>query len=300
MLGMGGLSVNPGAPEATPPTVFLPDGVTPAFAAQAVLFVPDQEPPAAHGISDASGRLTWRGMWSYGNQGDRPAVGLVEEPTLVVSLPGRHGAAIIPLEERPGRPVVLPPPIEAEGTVTISGRPPNDDGSLIRVVAAHQGRGVLDSALGLSTTAGPDGRFTFAGLTPGRYRVQAARDGIWTSKAVEVMVEPGKATPPLSLDIPPPGEPVTLEFVDPAGRSLAGESFTLARPEGPFAALWPATLRADDSGRLTLRGLEAGSHSISIARATEAQTFLVGEAPVQAAQTVVKRIILQRPGRAMP
>src|SRR4051795_2135544 len=122
MLGMGGISVNPGAPEAAPPTVLLPDGVTPAFAAQAILFVPGQEQPASHGIADASGRLTWRGMWRYGNQDDRPKDGLVEKPTLVVSLPGRHGAVIVPLEEGPARRVVLPPAIEVEGTVKLVGR----------------------------------------------------------------------------------------------------------------------------------------------------------------------------------
>jgi hypothetical protein len=296
MLGMGGISVNPGAPEASPLAVFLPDGVTPAFAAQAILFMPGQEQPASHGISDASGRLTWRGMWRYGNQDDSPKDGLVGKPTLVVSLPGRHGAAIVPLEGGPARRVVLPPAIEAQGTVTLGGRVPGGDRSLVRVVAAHQGRGVLDAALGFATTAGPDGRFTLAGLTPGRYMVQAARDGIWTSKAVEFVVEPDKVAPPLALEIPAPGESVTLEFVDRAGRPLAGESFTLARPRGPFASIWPATLRADASGRLTLRGLEAGPHSVSISGTMETATFRVNEAPDRAVQPAVKRVILQRPG----
>lgn len=296
MLGMVGISVNPGAPEAAPLTVFLPDGVTPAFAAQAILYVPGQDQPGSHGISDASGRLTWRGMWRYGNQDDRPKTDLVEKPTLVVSLPGRHGAAIVPLEEGPARHVVLPPAIEAQGTVTLGGRAPGSNGSLVRVVAAHQGRGVLDAALSLATTAGPDGRFTLAGLTPGRYMVQAARDGIWTSKAVEVVVELDKVAPPLALELPAPGESVTLEFVDRAGRPLAGESFTLARPQGPFASLWPATLRADASGRLTLRGLEAGPHSVSISGTREEATFRVGEAPDRTVQAAVKRVILQRPG----
>ncbi|SIO61110.1 Carboxypeptidase regulatory-like domain-containing protein [Singulisphaera sp. GP187] len=295
MLGMGGITVNPGAPEAAPLTVFLPDGTTPAFAAQAILYEPGQEQPTAHGISDASGHLTWRGMWRFGNADDPPKAGLVEKPTLVVSLPGRHGAAIVPLEEGAARRVVLPPTIEAEGTVKLGGRAPRVDGSLVRVVAAHQGRGVLDAALGFATTAGPDGRFTLAGLTPGRYLVQAARDGIWASKAVELQVESDKVPPPLALEIPAPGESVTLEFVDHAGRPLAGESFTLARPQGPFASLWPATLRADASGRLTLRGLEAGPHSVSISGTTEAATFQVGEAPGRPAQAAVKRVILQRP-----
>jgi protocatechuate 3,4-dioxygenase beta subunit len=296
MLGMGGISVNPGAPEAAPLTVLLPDGVTPAFAAQAILFTPGQEQPASHGISDASGRLTWRGMWRYGNQDDRPRDGVVDKPTVVVSLPGRHGAAIVPLEEGAARRIVLPPAIDAEGTVEIGGRAPGGDGSLVRVVAAHQGRGVLDAALGLATTAGPDGRFTLAGLTPGRYRVQAVRDGIWTSKAIEVSVELDKVTPPLTLEIPAPGEPVTLEFVDRAGRPLAGESFTLARPRGPFASLRPETLHADASGRLTLRGLEEGLHSVSISGTTEAATFRVGKAADRPTQEGVMRLVLQRPG----
>lgn len=294
MLGMGGITVNPGAPEATPVTVFLPDGATPAFAAQAILYVPGQEQPASHGISDASGRLTWRGMWRYGNQDDRPKDGLVEKPTLVVSLPGRHGAAIVPFEEGADRRVLLPPAIDSEGTVKVVDRDPRDDGSVVRVVAAHQGRGVLDAALSLATSAGPDGRFTLVGITPGRYLVQAARDGIWTSKAVEFLVEPGQAPPPLALEIPAPGETVTLEIVDDAGRSLAGESVTLARPEGPLASLWPASFRADASGRLILRGLEAGPHSVSLSGTSETATFRVDNATASHAGPAVKRVILRR------
>ena len=40
MLGMGGIAINEGMPRVEPPTVFLPDGKTPAFAAQAYLFEP--------------------------------------------------------------------------------------------------------------------------------------------------------------------------------------------------------------------------------------------------------------------
>lgn len=295
MLGMGGIAVNPGAPEAAPLTVYLPDGKTPAFASQAILYEPGQEQPSANGISDASGRMTWRGMWRSGNAEGHPKAGQVEEPTMVASLPGRLGAAIVPLAQGTPRRVILPAAIDARGTVKLGGRPPSGDGSLVRVVAAHQGRGVLDAALGLATTAGPDGQFTLAGLTPGRYLVQAARDGIWVSEAVELRVEPDEVPPPLALEIPSPGEAVTLEFVDRDGRPLAGESFTLARPPGPFASLWPTTLRADDSGRLSLRGLEAGPHAVSISGTTESATFRVGEATGQPTEPTVDRIILQRP-----
>ena len=296
MLGMGGISVNPGAPEAAPMTVLLPDGTTPAYGAQANLYEPGQVQPTARGISDASGRLTWRGMWRAGNATDQAGAGLVDKPTLAVSLPGRHGAAIVPLEEGQARRVILPPAIEAEGTVTIAGRALPVDGSNVRVVAAYQGRGVLDAALGLATTAGPDGRFRLSGLTPGRYLVQAARDNIWASKPVEFRVEPDKPPAALFLNIPAPGESVVLEIVDRVGRPLADESFALARPEGPFATIWPATLRADPAGRLTLRGLEAGPHSLSIVGTTESAAFRVGEAPGRPASPTVRRVILQRPG----
>jgi hypothetical protein len=296
MLGMGGIAVNPGAPEAAPLTVFLPDGTTPAYAAQAILYEPGQVQPASRGISDASGRLTWRGMWQVGNAGEPPGAGLVDQPTLAVSLPGRHGATIVPLEQAQARRVILPPAIEAEGTVTIAGRAPTDDGSIVRVVAAYQGRGVLDPALGLATTANLDGRFRFSGLTPGRYLAQAARDNLWVSKPVAFQVEPDKPLAPLALDIPAPGESVVLEIVDRAGRPVVGESFALNRPEGPFAPIWPATLRADPAGRLNLRGLGAGPHSLSIPGTTESAAFWVNEAPGRPGSPTVWRVILQRPG----
>ncbi len=293
LLSIGGITVKPGEPEVAPLTVFLPDGTTPAFAAQAFLYEPGHEQPEVHGISDGSGRLTWRGIWSSGNVDDHPKTGFVEKPTLVVSLPGRHGATLVTVgEERPGewsshpqsRPRVRSRSVASPRTATVrssaSWPPTRGEGS--------------STPLGLATTAGPDGRFRLAEAhhrplpDPGRPR----RNLI--SKAVELQVEPDKVPPPLILEIPAPGESVTLEFVDHAGRPLADESFTLACPPGPFASLWPATPPGRRLGRLTLQGLEEGLHSVSISGTTETATFRVGEAPGQPAQVAVKQVILQR------
>jgi hypothetical protein len=148
LLGMGGISVLEGGPEGTPVTVVQADGTTPAFAAQALLYVPGQTQPVGLGLAGADGRLVWRGLWVSGDPSARGRGGNVDRPTLVVSLPGSTGARIVPLEPGRATRLVLPAPVAAEGTVSLGGRPIAGGGGRIRVVAAHEGRGVLDGALG--------------------------------------------------------------------------------------------------------------------------------------------------------
>ena len=260
MLGMGGITINEGMPRVEPPTVFLPDGKTPAFAAQAYLFEPGHAGPIAIGRTDGSGRLTWRGLWISGNPDEHDKTVEVTKPTLVVSLPGQYGPTIVPVEEGKTSRVVLADSAGVEGRVVLGGRV-TDGGSGVQVFAAHQGRGVLDGVLSHQLSPGLDGRFRFNGLTPGRYLVQAARDGIWLSKSVELRLEANQAPPSIVLEIPAPGEPVALEFVDPQGKPFADRAVTVIRPEGPFAATWPPNLRTDAAGRIIFRSLEAGSHT---------------------------------------
>ena len=135
----------------------------------------------------------------------------------------------------------------------------------VRIVARPQGRGVLDEALEVeAASAQPDGRFVLSGFTPGRHLVQAARDGIWLSAALELMPEEGKALPFIALDIPEPGGPMALEVVDPDGRPIAAVSVAPARPDGPLKLLWAAKYRTDSTGVVPLWGLEAGRHSVLI------------------------------------
>ena len=105
----------------------------------------------------------------------------------------------------------------------------------VRIVVAHQGRGVLDEVSRASRRlAEDDGRFFLAGLTPGRYLVQAARDGIWLSNAVVLVAEESKPLPKdHALDIAEPGAQVADPgLVDADGRPLADESVRPIRPRG--------------------------------------------------------------------
>jgi hypothetical protein len=295
MLGMGGITINEGMPRVEPPTVFLPDGKTPAFAAQAYLFEPGHPGPVAIGRTDGSGRLTWRGFWMSGNPEEHDKTAEVLKPTLVVSLPGQYGPMIVSVEEGKNSRVVLADSAEVEGRVVLGGRA-TDGGSGVRVFAAYQGRGVLDGVLSHQLSPGLDGRLRFNGLTPGRYLLQAARDGIWLSKSVELRLEANQVPPPMVLQIPAPGEPVALEFVDPKGKPYADRVVTLIRPEGPFAATWPPNLRTDAAGRIIFRSLEAGSHTATIEDASERATFAVREASNDNASRTTKKITLRRVG----
>ena len=293
MLGMGGITINEGTPRVEPPTVFLPDGKTPAFAAQAYLFEPGHAGPVAIGRTDGSGRLTWRGFWISGNPDQHDKTTEVKKPTLVVSLPGQYGPTIVPVEEGNTSRVVLADSVGVEGRVVLGGRA-TDGGSGVQVLAAHQGRGVLDGVLSHQLSPGLDGRFRFNGLTPGRYLVQAARDGIWLSKSVELRLEANQAPPSIVLEIPAPGEPVALEFVGPQGKPFAERAVTVIRPEGPFAATWPPILRTDAAGGIIFRSLEAGSHTAIVEDARDRATFMVREASIDIASKPTKKTILRR------
>ena len=295
MLGMGGIAINEGTPRVEPPTVFLPDGKTPAFAAQAYLFEPGHAGPVAIGRTDGSGRLTWRGSWISGNPDQHDKTAEVTKPTLVVSLPGQYGPTIVPVEAGKTSRVLLADSAEVEGRVVLGGRA-TDGGSGVRVWAAYQGRGVLDDVLSHQLSPGIDGRFKFNGLTPGRYLVQATRDGIWLSKSVELRLEANQVPSPIVLEIPAPGGPSALEFVDSRGKPFADRAVTLIRPEGPFAATWPPNLRTDAAGRIIFRSLEAGSHTATVEDASDRATFTVREASNDKASKPTKTITLRRAG----
>jgi len=295
MLGMGGITEEGAAPRGPGGTVRMADGNTAAFGARALLFAPGQDQPAASGVSDAAGNLTWRGRWTAGGGTPRGDGKPAEKPRAVVWLPGACGAAVVEVD--PDRPVraVLPGPIAVSGRVTLGGRPIDGRNARVRVIAAHRGLGALDAALSLGASTRPDGRFDLRGLTPGQYRVQAARDGIWLSQSVEPRIEEGKAAPDLALDIPEPGATVVVEIVDRQGRPVAGRNLTLDRPDGPLASLWPTAFRTDGNGKLTLRGLESGPQSLQIEGEPDHRPFQVPEARRDGPRAETVRFVSGRP-----
>jgi hypothetical protein len=267
-------------------------GQSPTFAARSLLFVPEERQPINAGFSDGSGRLSWHRCLLIDDPETSRRDGLVAKPILVVWIPGQTGAAIVGVE--PGRPVrvTLPAPRSAQGLVTLGGRPLDGRNTRISIVANHRSRGALDGGLSLDVTARADGRFELRGLTPGRYDVQAARDGIWLSQTIELTVAGDSDPAPLTLDIPEPGRAVELQVVDREGRPLADRPIGLLRPQGPLASLWPAILHTGTGGILTLRGLEAGRHAVLIGdekRRHEIAVPAADEAPVR---PVVERIVV--------
>ena len=285
-------------PGAVISTVVLDDGQTSAFAALALLYVPGVAEPVSMGLTHASGRLAWHRLGTWRQAEDARRGRLIERPTVVVRIPGRTGGAIILAE--PGRPAraILPAPRNALGRVTLGGHPIDGRNARIRIVAAHRGRGVLDGAFSLATTAEADGRFALCGLTPGRYIIQAARDSIWLSRGIELTVAADKDPPPLVLDIPEPGAPRTVQVVDRDGRPAADRPIGLVRPDGPLASLWPTSLRTDPDGTLTLRGLEAGRHTLLVGdgKEKERREVVVRPAITTDPRAAVERIVVPESG----
>lgn len=258
-------------------TVFLHDGKTPASLARAVLLAPGRGPAPLRTSSDPAGKLDWHGLAlpSAPPADAAAAKDQVATPTMVVSLPGVTGAAVIPLDLKAPGPirVVLPPPLRATGRVTLAGKGVDGEDAILRVVAGHRGRAGLDKVLSVEGLVEAGGRFTLEGLTPGNYRVQAARDGIWLSRSIPLTVEPGKPIPELTLDIPAPGADVTLALADDRGQPLVRKGLKLERPDGPLASLWPERLETDLRGVLTIPALEVGTHAIRIDGEDAPRTF---------------------------
>ena len=141
---------------------------------------------------------------------------------VVAWLPGSHGAAVVPVADlsKPLR-VVLPPDLRAAGRVTVGEAAPTGRAAQIRVRAASEGRDRLDDLLSVEAMAQEDGSFELAGLTPGRYRIQAALDDLWLSDTLAVEVK-DKDLGPLTLAIGAPGTAVRLKFVNQFGKPRPG------------------------------------------------------------------------------
>ena len=245
-------------------TVLLMDGKTPAWGARAGIFTADRPYPLRMVRTDARGHLTITDQWRGATFPWKPTPGGPAGPVVVAWLPGANGAVIVPYAPGQDARLVLPAAISLHGRVTAGGLSVLGLPSSFRVKAAYQGRGALNEALSVEATAQSDGTFELAGLTPGTYQVQAARDDIWLSQTQTLTVGAG-LVPAMALDIAPPGAAVVLHLVDGAGRPLAGRMVNIARPAGPLtASLWPTGLAANGAGDLRVDGLEVGRHHLMV------------------------------------
>jgi hypothetical protein len=261
LLGAGGLSVQEGGAEGLTGRVLLPGGKEPALGAVVMHFGARGFRPTLGGLTDATGRIRSKGLW-YAPASGTDAPDDPPGPLVVAHLPGSYGAVVA--TPAPGKPLelVLPPAQALRGRVTVGGAAPTGAPGSIRILAAYEGKGRLNGVLSVETTARADGSFELAGLTPGRYTVQAALDDIWLAPSVLVEVA-AKPLAEVKLAIPAPGGPVVVTVVDQDGKPRAGRAVTVDRPAGPLAArLWPAGWVTDGGGTVTIPALEAGRHKV--------------------------------------
>ena len=261
MIGMGGISMQGTVSRDVAGKVFMSDGTTPAAFARVFYFSADEDSPAGDGLTDAAGTIHTHGLWRTNALPDMPS-----GAALVAMLPGVSGGALIDLSQSVKGPlaITLPEPITVQGNVTVAGKSPEPLNGELRVLAAIQGRGKLAGALKVLATPQPDGTFSLAGLTPGRYLVQAVLDGIWLSPSVAIEV--GQHDPEkISLDIGEPGGPVQVHVTDGSGKPVLGCKVFIDRPVGPLAAsVWPAFFRTDGGGNVYIPALEVGEHTVHV------------------------------------
>jgi hypothetical protein len=289
LLGVGGVSHM--ATGGLTGRVLMPGGKEPALGAHVMYFEPGRWEPVLGGLTDARGQIRSKGLWLTGNQPSSEPADDPPGPILVAVLPGSHGGMIAP-PPQPGKPIEisLPLAITLRGKVTVGGASPAGRVGSIRILAAYEGRGKarLAGVLSVRTTAQDDGSFELAGLTPGKYEVQAALDDIWLSPAVTMEIV-DRSVYTTALAIPAPGGAVVAKVVGPEDRPLPGRTVTVDRPAGPLTSLlWPAEWTTDGAGEVHIPALEAGRHFLRVKGTAATAEVIVP--PLPAAKPVVAQL----------
>jgi hypothetical protein len=239
----------------------MPDGKTPAAFARVFYFSAAEDAPVGDGLTDAAGNIHTHGLWRTDALPDMPS-----GAALVAMLPGVSGGAVVDLSQPIKGPlaITLPKPIAVRGKVTVAGKSPEHLNGELKVFAEMQELGKVAGVLNVFTTPQPDGTFTLAGLTPGKYLVQAELDGIWLSRSLTIEVANSDPAGIL-LDVGEPGGPVQVHVTDASGKPMRACKVSIDRPKGPLADLtWPAFFRTDGGGNVYIPALEVGEHTIHV------------------------------------
>jgi hypothetical protein len=278
-------------------SVFLPDSKTPARYASVARFLPDTH--IREGWTDARGQIHFRGIRSSLHSPENDSPGSPDSPVLVAWLPSTHGATVAPIPTAKGKVVpevklVLPLSLNVSGKVTVGSKPVSGRKSEFRVRAAFEGKGKLNDLLSVEVSADADGCFELSGLTPGRYRVQAAMDGIWLSSSVLLTVKAGDKPKPLTLAIGEPGPASEIRLVDRRGKPILDRTLSVVRPAGPLTdRLWPARLAADGAGLIRLPPLETGTHKLRIEGVAKEQSLVVPSLADSHGRPVELRVVVE-------
>jgi hypothetical protein len=180
--------------------------------------------------------------------------------------------------------LILPAAISVKGKVIVGGKDLAQWPGVVHVVAEYQDKGLLNAALSVETTADAEGNFILAGLTPGKYLVQAALDDIWMSPVTVIRIGDEKLQP-LHIAIPAPGAPVQIKLVGGDGKPDVGRAVTLNR-SGPLSHLWPEELRSDGAGLIYIPTMESGLHILHVDGVVRPVKIEVP--PLPAEQVIVK------------
>lgn len=246
------------------------DGTTPAWGAQLFSIEPGLGVVAGRGYADTAGRFIMKSVgYTVRMFGDDDYPTPPRVPTFVALQPGSARATIVEItkemREREIK-VKLPPAIGALGRLTVDGKSIAGRTSTFRIVATHEIRGAVGTLLDVETQPDADGNFELAGLSPGKYFVQASMDGIWLSKPISLTIDAAQPKlPPLDLDIGAPGKPTLVRCIDGRGMPVVGVRAALVLPLGPLAEkLLPSQYQSDGAGAIHLPPLEAGTHVLKI------------------------------------